>query len=100
MLGTSLDCPYCDMAQLPQGLTAYRRTESFSEGTVPAALLAEHRTKRGVWAQIVVEQGKLEYVCPQGTFVLHTGVLGIVEPEVMHQVRPLGRVRFHVVFLR
>ena len=51
-----------------------------------------------MWAQIVVEQGKLEYVCARGTFVLRPGVVGVVEPEQPHRVRPLGPVAFHVAF--
>jgi tellurite methyltransferase len=99
-LGTLLECVYCNMAPLPSGLTAYKRTDTFTEQTVPAALTRDHRTKPRVWARIVVEHGKLEYVCARGTFVLKPGVAGIVEPESPHHVRPLEPVRFHVEFLR
>jgi tellurite resistance-related uncharacterized protein len=99
-IGSELDCLYCNMAALPDGLSAYKQTPTFSESDVPAGLLRDHRTKPGVWAQIVVEQGKLEYSCGRGAFVLQPGVIGIVEPEQPHQVRPLGAVRFHVRFLR
>lgn len=99
-LGSELDCPYCNMAALPDGLVAYKQTATFSESDVPAGLLRDHRTKAGVWARIVVEHGKLEYACARGTFVLQPGVVGIVEPEQPHHVRPLGPVRFHVSFLR
>jgi tellurite methyltransferase len=99
-LGTQLDCPYCNMAELPGGLTRYKRTPSFDAENVPAALLKEHRTKAGVWAEIITEQGRLEYTCARGTFVLRPGIVGIVEPEQPHHVRPLGATLFHVVFLR
>jgi tellurite methyltransferase len=99
-LGSSLDCVFCNMAALPEGLTAYKRTPTFTEETLPAALRDDHRTKAGVWAQIVVEEGKLEYRCTRGTFVLRPGVLGVVEPDSPHCVRPVGAVRLHVVFLR
>jgi tellurite methyltransferase len=98
-LGSELDCLYCNMASLPTALTAYKRTKSFSESSVPGGLLQDHRTKSGVWAQIVVEEGKLEYTCERGTFVLRPGIVGVVEPELPHHVRPLGAVLFHVVFL-
>jgi tellurite methyltransferase len=98
-LGALLDCVYCNMAALPAGLVAYKRTPSFTEESVPAALLRDHHTKAGVWAQIVVEEGKLEYACERGVFVLSPAVVGIIEPEAAHHVRPLSRVRFHVVFL-
>ncbi|HVZ37546.1 MAG TPA: DUF3565 domain-containing protein [Polyangiaceae bacterium] len=99
-LGTELECPYCDMAALPPDVAPYKRSPTFSAETVPEALLREHRTRAGVWAQIVVEEGKLEYVCPRGTFVLRPGVTGVVEPERPHHVRLLPAARFHVVFLR
>jgi len=99
-LGTELDCAYCEMAALPLGLVAYKQTPSFTEATLPNALRAEHQTKPGVWAQIVVEHGKLEYHCARGTFVLSPGVMGVIEPASLHSVRPLQSVRFHVVFLR
>jgi tellurite resistance-related uncharacterized protein len=88
------------MATLPAGLTAYKQTPSFTEATLPSALRAEHQTKPGVWAQIVVEEGKLEYTCARGTFVLQPGVLGVVEPASVHSVRPLQTVRFYVLFMR
>jgi len=99
-LGTELDCLYCDMAELPAGLEVYKQTSSFSEASVPEGLLHDHRTKPGVWAQIVVEEGRLEYASARGTFVLRPDVVGVVEPEQPHRVRPLGAVRFHVRFLR
>lgn len=100
MLGTTLDCPYCNMAVVPDGVVPYKRTATFTEETVPAALLHDHRMKPGTWAHVVVEEGKLEYTCDRGTFFLKPGIQGVIEPEVPHHVRLLGRVRFHVVFLR
>jgi len=99
-IGAELDCVHCNMAELPSGLTRYKQTPNFDEHSVPAGLLNQHATKAGVWAQIIVEQGRLEYTCARGTFVLKPGVVGIVEPEHVHHVRPLGPVQFHVVFLR
>lgn len=99
-LGTQLDCIHCNMAALPEGLNRYKQTATFDEQTVPAGLLNQHRTKPNVWAEIVVEQGRLEYTCDRGVFVLSPGVVGIVEPEREHHVRPLGPVRFYVCFMR
>jgi tellurite resistance-related uncharacterized protein len=99
-LGSELDCVFCNMAALPEGLTAYKQTATFSERDVPAGLLRDHRTQAGVWAEIIVEEGKLEYTCGRGSFVLCPGVVGIVEPTQPHHVRPLGEVRFYVRFRR
>jgi tellurite resistance-related uncharacterized protein len=89
------------MPPLPLGVRERRRTPSFTEVTIPAGLLQAHRTKTGVWARIVVEAGALEYTFedPQRTFILTPEWVGVVPPETPHHVRPLGPVRFHVVFL-
>lgn len=101
-VGAALDCPSCNMAKLPEGATAYERTRTrtFTDETIPAGLLRDHRTKPGTWAHLVIEEGKLEYACDRGTFVLNPDVRGVIEPQVPHHVRPIGPVRFHVVFLR
>lgn len=98
-LGVELDCLFCNMATLPDDVKPYKRTAQFTQSSVPAGLLQDHHLKAGTWGRIVVEAGKLEYVCDRGTFVLREGVVGIVEPQVKHHVRPLGDVIFYVEFL-
>lgn len=88
------------MAELPAGLESYKRTATFTEETVPRGLLADHRTKPGVWGRIVVEAGALTYVCERGTFTLTPTLEGVVEPEQPHHVVVAEPVRFHVVFVR
>jgi tellurite resistance-related uncharacterized protein len=99
-IGSQLDCRACEMGTLPVDLETYRRTPTFDETSIPRGLLSDHRTKPGVWASIVVESGKLEYLTDQGGFVLSPDLPGIVRPERPHRVRPIGPVRFHVVFHR
>jgi len=101
-IGQEIACPLCDMPELPEGVAVYKRTPSFDQDSVPAALLAEHTTKAGVWARIVVESGVLEYSfgTPHRSFELRPGRFGIVVPEVPHRVALRGAVRFHVEFLR
>ena len=91
------------MKTLPPDAVAYQRTREFSEITVPAALRKRHTTKPGVWARICVTSGALRYhiLAPPGEeHVLSPERIGIVEPEVPHEIEPLGEVRFHVEFLR
>jgi tellurite resistance-related uncharacterized protein len=89
------------MPLLPPGLREYKRTATFTEATVPAGLLRNHRTKEGTWARIVVEAGELEYALESSlcTFLLTHQRPGVVVPAVPHRVKPLGPVRFHVEFL-
>ena len=89
--------------ELPAGLAPYRRTETFSESSVPRGLLSRHRTKAGVWARICVLRGSLRYLIlePQPEEqLLSPESPGVVEPEIPHQVEPVGEVRFFVELLR
>ena len=102
-LGQTLDCVRCDAFELPDDFTTYKTTETFTEETMPAGLRRDHATKAGVWARIVVSEGRLGYhVHPpiERSVELAPGSPGIVVPEVRHHVEPLGPVRFHVEFLR
>lgn len=99
------DKPY-ERAALPGGLRPYRRTDVFTQNTVPAGLLKAHNTKDGVWALITVLEGELIYRvtdprCPASRTVLtpHTPP-GVIEPTILHAVEPAGAVRFFVEFHR
>lgn len=99
-LGAELDCLFCNMAVIPEAAKPYKQTAHFDEKTVPAGLLGDHRLKSGTWGRIVVEEGRLEYTCDRGVFILRPDVVGIVEPEIVHHVKPQGNVRFYVEFLK
>ena len=91
------------MQTLPEGTKAYKRTPEFCETTIPAGLLRRHSTKAGVWGRIRVLEGTLRYriLEPEPEdHILAPGVDGIVEPEVSHEVEPVGPVRFFVEFLK
>ena len=92
--------------RLPGGLISYKRTPEFSEGNVPAGLIRAHSTKDGVWGLIHVLEGKLLYRVlderrEAAELLLEPGSPpGIVEPTILHEVEPVGPVRFQVEFLR
>lgn len=91
------------MRRLPDGVSEYARTREFSEASIPANLLRRHRTSTGAWARIVVLDGRLRLriLEPEVEEVeLSAGRHGVVEPQVAHEVEPLGRVRFHIEFWR
>ena len=46
---------------LPPDAQPYRRTDTFTEVTVPTTLLKAHITKQGTWALIHVLVGRLAY---------------------------------------
>ncbi|WP_337186358.1 DUF1971 domain-containing protein [Phenylobacterium sp.] len=92
--------------ELPTTARPYRRTDVFTESTVPAGLLKAHTTKAGAWALIHVLEGRLAYRIvdprrPASETTLTPGTPpGVVEPTILHEVEPLGPVRFYVEFHR
>ena len=90
--------------RLPDGLAAYRRTPEFTEATIPAGLKRAHSTKHGVWGLIHVLEGQLRYRIlderrnPEETLLAPGLPPGIVEPTILHEVEPVGSVRFQVEF--
>jgi tellurite resistance-related uncharacterized protein len=102
-LGAELDCVRCDAFELPAQFEPYKRTADFDEHSVPAGLLADHSTKRGVWGVIHVIEGALTYLVEPPLAReqrVAAGQSAIVVPEVKHRVRPEGSVRFFVEFHR
>jgi tellurite resistance-related uncharacterized protein len=102
-LGARFDCKACARRELPEGHTAYRRTETFDENTIPPGLRRSHSTRGAVWARIHVEQGRLRYRVHapfDDEQVLEPAATGVVLPEIKHEVEPLGAVRFYVEFYR
>ena len=91
------------MKALPAGVSSFSRSREFSEDSIPEKLRKEHRTAAGVWGKIVVLEGRLCYRILEPEVQdteLSPELPGIVEPEVTHVVKPLGKVRFYVEFLR
>ncbi len=91
------------MQSLPEQCAPYKKTPVFTEQTVPAGLLKAHQTKAGTWGKIVVLKGQLAYriLEPEAeSHLLEPGQHGVVEPEILHEVEPAGRVQFYVEFYR
>lgn len=98
--------PAANPDSLPDGLEAYRRTDMFTEASVPRALLRDHNTKDGNWGLIQIAEGRLRYRvtdprrAPTETILSPETPPGIVEPTIRHHVEPLGPVRFQIEFYR
>ena len=91
---------------LPADVQPYRKTAVFTEATVPAGLLRAHTTKEGAWALIHVLEGRLAYHVDDPRRLASTVVLtvdgppGVVEPTILHNIEPLGPIRFFVELFR
>jgi tellurite resistance-related uncharacterized protein len=94
------------MTPLPPNTEPYRRTPEFTEAAVPPALLRSHSTKTDAWGLIHVLEGRLAYRLTDPRRPAEETVLtpdtppGVVEPAILHEVQPLGPVRFYVEFHR
>lgn len=88
------------MKSLPDNVVSYKRTPEFDEESIPEGLLKNHQTKADVWGKIVVLSGHLLYTIhePFEEITLDINTFGVVEPTVLHQVKPVGSVRFYVEF--
>lgn len=102
MLGKPLNCVRCDAMEWPDNFYSHQQTPPFTEATIPAGLLKDHSTKAGVWAKIIVHEGHLRYRIPSLGIdqVLTPDTPGIVLPEILHSVEPLGAVQFLVQFYK
>jgi tellurite resistance-related uncharacterized protein len=97
------------MPVLPADVIKYSQVPAkgshFTAQKVPSGLLKQHSTKQGTWGVIRVSTGKLSYQINEPVvreFELTPDTPpGIIEPKVLHQVKPLtDDLEFVVEFLR
>ena len=91
------------MKAIPENFSPYKKTPVFDEDSVPKGLLKAHRTKEGTWGKIIILEGQLLYSINEPEHeevVLDKEKYGVVEPTILHEVKPLGQVRFYVEFYR
>jgi tellurite resistance-related uncharacterized protein len=102
-LGSELDCPLCDRAELPEGLVVERTAGPFDESTLPAGLLRAHRLPAGTWGRLRVLDGAVDFWIGADVAVEHhlgAGQSQPIPPDVTHEVRPKGPVLLIIDFLR
>jgi tellurite methyltransferase len=99
-LGTSVDCPLCDRAELPEAVR-WARSASWDEGSLPAGLRRAHRLGSATWGRISVQAGRLRFTAatsPPIVRVLEPGLVQAIPPGVVHEVQPDGPVSFTLDF--
>jgi tellurite resistance-related uncharacterized protein len=81
-------------------MAPYKTTPVFDERALPAALRREHSTKAGVWGVIRVIEGRLRLSYADGTpsAELTPDRPGLVRPEQVHWVEPIGAMKMQVEF--
>lgn len=89
------------MKELPDDVRPYKRTQVLTHETIPQGLLKDHRTRENVWGLIQVMEGQLEYtIGADEKHILKNNKNGVVEPGVVHHVRPLTQVTFFIEFYK
>lgn len=102
-VGQLIECGRCAQRIWPECAEPYHSTNVFDQHTVPAGLLADHRTKPRVWGRLEVLSGTLVlcFVEPLDERVtVATGEWAAIPPELPHHVELSGPVEFRVVFCR
>lgn len=101
-LGSEIDCPLCDRAELPDDLRLARTAGPFDEATMPAGLRRAHRIAEGTWGRLRVLEGRAELAIqtdPPIVARLGPGEEQPIPPGVPHAVTTTGPVCLQVDFL-
>jgi tellurite methyltransferase len=101
-IGTPIDCPRCDGAELPDGLQLARIAGPFDQDTIPAGLHRDHRVAEHTWAVVNVLEGAIDLELatdPPQLLHLAAGDAQPIPPTVAHRVITTGPVRLEIRFL-
>lgn len=103
-VGSSIDCPLCERAELPAGLAVLDSAGPWDETSIPDALRHTHRTPQGRWGNLQVLGGTVNFQfrpedTPPGP-VLHlsAGSNQPIPPDLAHRVIPSGSVHLELEF--
>ncbi len=93
------------MKTLPDNVNEISRTASYTKETVPAGLLNDHSTKKGVWGKLVVESGFVYYTINDledlGSYEINESNFGVIAPEQLHHVELITKdTVFHIEFMK
>lgn len=98
-VGTELDCPLCDRAELPDGLVLARTVGPFDQASLPAGLRRDHRVAARTWGLLRVLEGSATFVLGGTERTMGAGDEQPIPPEVPHHVVVDRDVRLEVDFL-
>jgi tellurite resistance-related uncharacterized protein len=102
-VGSDLECPLCDRAELPQGLSSAGRAGPWNQDSLPGGLLHSHRVPEGRWGLLQVIEGAIEFRF-EGTGApppvrLEAGHDQPIPPGMPHRLVPVGEVVLELRFL-
>jgi len=100
-IGSSIDCPLCDRAEMPDGLAQLRTAGPWDELTLPEALRHSHRSAEATWALVKVTAGEVTFrmeTSPHLEARLVAGEQQLIPPEVPHEIGLVGPMRIVLEF--
>jgi tellurite methyltransferase len=100
-VGSDLDCPQCDRAELPDGLVHARTAGPFDEESLPQGLRRVHRVAESTWGVLRVIEGEVGIEIatePPIATVVKAGGRQPIPPVVPHQLVIEGPFRLAVDF--
>jgi tellurite resistance-related uncharacterized protein len=101
-VGSSIDCPLCDRAQLPDDLQVVRTAGPFDQDSLPGGLRREHRVAERTWGCLRVIEGSVGFSLqtePPLTVRLDAPAEQAIPPDVPHSLTVDGPVLLAVDFL-
>lgn len=101
-IGSTIECPLCDRAELPDGLRTSRTAGPFDQDTLPAALRRDHLIAERTWGRLRVLEGTIGFsmrTIPPVHRALDAGAVQPIPPGVFHAVEVMGPARLAIDFL-
>ncbi|MEW6153579.1 MAG: DUF3565 domain-containing protein [Actinomycetota bacterium] len=101
-VGSPIECPLCDRAELPADLEVVRALGPFDQTTLPAGLGRAHRVADGMWGRLTVTEGEVTLTIetePPLVTVVGPGQSHPIPPAVDHAVALAGPARLAVELL-
>ena len=100
-VGTFIDCPLCDRAEMPGDLKLARSAGPFDAASVPPALLKEHQIAERTWGDLRVLEGSVKFSMatnPPFERQLTSGEHQPIPPGIKHRLVLEGAVTLAIDF--
>ena len=101
-VGTAIDCPLCDRAEMPEGLEVARTVGPFDAETLPAGLRRDHRLAERTWGRLRVIDGQVRFsmaTAPPVSVLLTAGHAQPIPPGLPHALHVGGPLLVEIDFL-
>jgi tellurite methyltransferase len=95
-VGTYIECPLCDRAEMPEGLRLLGTAGRWDQDSLPGVFRRLHRTPEAVWGLLRVTEGNIGIrmeTSPRLDRPLEAGARQPIPPRVPHMLAVAGPVQ-------